>query len=269
LVGLIFGDAMFENEENVDVTEERREQEEKQEEKNQEQQENQQDKEEMKQEEKQEVKKSEEEKQERKEKKPPRFVFNCIKGCGKCCERWDEVPVYISDIQRWIKDGSLNYVLPFLQIKEINQFSVQLVLKRNKEENDTNPSGCPLYDHENKICNLYYSMPIHCSAYPLAFNGQKYFLADKEECPGLGNGKMTKEWLNTCKSRAQEHFNSQGSTMGVLSILYGLILGHIMKKSQEAMEQLSEEDRKKIDELLAKSKSEKEEEKDTFSEKNE
>ncbi|UJG43216.1 MAG: YkgJ family cysteine cluster protein [Candidatus Heimdallarchaeum endolithica] len=261
---------MIENEENVDVTEERREQEEKQEVKKEEQQEKEQNKENKEKIEKQ-TKKSEKEeeqgKQESKEKRPQRFVFNCIKGCGKCCERWDEVPVYISDIQRWINDGSLNYVLPFLQIKEVNQFSVQLVLKRNKKENDSNPSGCPLYDHENKICNLYYSMPIHCSAYPLAFNGQKYFLADKEECPGLGNGKMTKEWLNTCKSRAQEHYNSQGSTMGVLSILYGLILGHIMKKSQEAMEQLSEEDRKKIDKLLAKSKKEKEE--NTSSEKDE
>jgi len=191
------------------------------------------------------------------EKKPQKFVFNCIKSCGQCCERWEEIPVYIEDLQRWLTDGSLNAVLPFLQIKELSQFAVQMILKRPSkgDEEDSNPSGCPLYDHENKICNLYYSMPLHCSAYPLGFNGQKFFLVDKD-CPGLGNGKMTKEWLTACKTRAQDHFNAQGSSAGLMSILYGLILGHIMKKSQEAMEQLSEEDRKKLDELLTKSKEE-------------
>jgi len=185
--------------------------------------------------------------------KPKKFVFNCTK-CGKCCEKWDEIPVYIDDLIRWNKDGSLPYVMQFLQIKEVGPYNISIVLKRNKDApNDPNPSGCPLYDYNNKICNLYSSMPIFCAAYPLAYNGTKYYLVDTD-CPGLGNGKMTKESLALARTRAQEHYKAKTTNQVILPLIHGLILTHIMRKSQEAMQSLSEEDRKKLEELLEKSK---------------
>ena len=85
-----------------------------------------------------------------KEKKPPKFVYNCTK-CGLCCEKKDYVQVYLADLERWVSDGSLSYVMAYLQIEEEGPFGVKMVLKR--EKTDDNPSGCPLYDHNNKICN--------------------------------------------------------------------------------------------------------------------
>lgn len=194
-----------------------------------------------------------EEQPEKKESK--KYVHNCTK-CGKCCEKWTEIPVYLEDFQRWMKDGSINYVLPFLQLEETPPLYVRIVLKRpSVEGNDPNPSGCPLYDYQNKICNLYSSMPLHCQAYPLAYNGEKYYLVDNDS-PGLGSGTMSKESLGLARQRAQEHFNALNSTSSLLPLIYSLILGNIMKRSQEAMNELSEEDRQKLDELLKKSEAE-------------
>jgi len=190
------------------------------------------------------------------EKKPKKFVFNCTK-CGQCCEKWEEIPVYIEDLVRWNNDGSLPYVMQFLQIKENGPYNINLVLKRAKTgPDDTNPSGCPLYDHNNKICNMYYSMPLYCAAYPLAYNGTKYYLVDTD-CPGLGNGKMTKESLALARTRAQEHYNAKVKNQVIMPLLYSVILADIMRKSQEAMNNLSDEDKKKLEELLEKSKEKK------------
>ncbi|MHA1668889.1 MAG: YkgJ family cysteine cluster protein [Candidatus Heimdallarchaeaceae archaeon] len=185
-------------------------------------------------------------------KKPkPKYVHNCTK-CGKCCEKWESVPVYLDDLQRWLKDGTIQYVLPFLKLKETPPLYVQIVLQKEEKEDDPNPSGCPLYDYKNKICNIYFSMPIHCAAYPLAYNGEKFYLIDKES-PGLGNGSMTKESLQLARQRAQEHYSASISTNSLLPVLYALILNNISRKSKEAMESLSEEDKKKLEELLSKS----------------
>ncbi len=188
------------------------------------------------------------------EKKPKRFVFNCTK-CGKCCEKFDEIPVYIEDLQRWMKDSSLSYVIPFLQIVEKGPYNIQIVLAKpkTKEVTEDAVSKCPLYDSKNKLCNLYSSMPVHCQAYPLAFNGEKYFLTDSE-CPGLGNGTMTKESLTIARERARTYYDSEVGAATIMPIIYGLILTQMMMKSQEAMNSMSEEDKKQLDELLAKSK---------------
>ena len=132
-----------------------------------------------------------------------------------------------------------------------------MFLKRAPVEgDDSNPSGCPLYDYENKICNLYSSMPLHCVAYPLAYNGEKYYLVDKES-PGLGLGNMSKESLAEARLRAQNHFSALTSTSSILPLIYSLILGNMIKRNQEAMEAMSEEDREQLEELMKKSEEEK------------
>ncbi len=189
------------------------------------------------------------EKEEKKEKK--RYVHNCTK-CGICCEKWEEIPIYLEDLQKWIKDGTIHHVLPFLQLRETPPAYVRLVIQKHPiEGEDPNPSGCPLYDYSNKICNVYSSMPFHCSAYPLAYNGEKYFLVDTDS-PGLGNGTMSKETLELARARARDYFDVLSMSSALLPVLYTMILANIMKKSQEAMDTLSEEDKKKLDDLLSK-----------------
>lgn len=183
-------------------------------------------------------------------KKPPKFVYTC-QQCGQCCEKKDYVTIYFDDLERWIKDGSISYVMPFLQIYEEGPFGVKLIIKREKTED--NPSGCPLYDPQNKLCNLYSSMPVECAAYPLSYNGSKYYLMDKD-CQGLGKGTMTKEKLSDARKKAENYYLAKSKTESLFPIVYGAIIAHIMKQSQEAMQSLSEEDRKKLEELLSKSK---------------
>ncbi len=108
-------------------------------------------------------------------------------------------------------------------------------------------------------------MPFHCAAYPLAYNGEKYFLVDTES-PGIGQGSMSKESLDLARTRAREHFDVLSVSSALLQVLYTMIISSIMQKSQEAMDALSEEDRKQLDDLLSKSDGEEEEEKETESE---
>ncbi len=191
-------------------------------------------------------------------KKQKKYVHNCTK-CGQCCEKWEEVPIYIEDLQRWINDGTLQYAMPFIHLEEIPPVYIRLKLKKPETENDPNPSGCPLYDYTNKICNVYSSMPIHCAAYPLAFNGDKHFLVDQES-PGLGEGSMTAESLTLARQRARDHFEAVSNSSALLPFIYTLILGEIMRKSQEAMSSLSAEDKQQLENLLSKSDGERSEE---------
>jgi len=186
-------------------------------------------------------------------KETKKYVHNCTK-CGKCCEKWEEIPIYLEDLQRWYLDGTINYVLPFLQLRETPPAYVRLVIQKMKVEGeDPNPSGCPLYDYNNKICNVYSTMPLHCAAYPLAYNGEKFYLVDTESL-GIGNGNMTNESLQLARQRAKDHFIALSSTSSLLPVLYAVIVGNIMRQSQKTMESLSEEDKKKLEELFAKSR---------------
>ena len=191
-------------------------------------------------------------------KEQKKYVHNCTK-CGKCCEKWEEIPIYIEDLQRWITDGTLQYAMPFIHLEEIPPVYIRLKLRKPETEEDPNPSGCPLYDYNNKICNVYSSMPVHCAAYPLAYNGEKHFLVDTDS-PGLGNGTMTSESLSVARQRAKDHYEAVSNSSALLPFIYTLILGEIMKKSQEAMSSLSPEDKEQLEKLLSKSDEDNEEE---------
>ncbi|MCG3257104.1 MAG: YkgJ family cysteine cluster protein [Candidatus Heimdallarchaeota archaeon] len=197
-------------------------------------------------------------------KESKKYVHNCTK-CGSCCEKWSEVPIFIEDLQKWIADGTIHHVLPFLQIQETPPAYVRLILKKPAAgEEDPNPSGCPLYDYSNKICNIYSSMPLHCASYPLAYNGEKFYLVDRDS-PGLGNGTMTAETLESAREIARNQFDAVSSSSAILPLLYTMIISSIMKKSQEAMASLSDEDQQQLEELLSKSKDDQETEDETDS----
>ncbi|MHA1263978.1 MAG: YkgJ family cysteine cluster protein [Candidatus Helarchaeota archaeon] len=177
----------------------------------------------------------------------PKFVFECLEtSCPdrKCCNR-SPVMVYFEDLRRWITDQTINVVFPNLELTMDKNYPV-ITLKKYPNE-----TLCAMFNKETKNCNIYYSKPISCSTFPLGFNGNAFYVMNKE-CPGLGKGKMTKESLKEMRNQAKLDFECRTRTTAVLPIIQGLVLQPFIKQSQEAMQKLSEEDRKKIEEIFQK-----------------
>ncbi|NVM52459.1 MAG: YkgJ family cysteine cluster protein [Candidatus Helarchaeota archaeon] len=179
----------------------------------------------------------------------PKFVFECLAGnCPdrKCCNR-SPVMVYFEDLRRWITDQSINIVYPNLEFTMEGGFPI-IALKKYPNE-----TLCALFNKETNNCNIYYSKPISCSTFPLGFNGNSFFIMNKE-CPGLEKGTMTKESLKEMRAQAKLDFSCRTRTSSSLPMLQMLFLQFFQKQSQEAMGSLNEEDRKKIEEILSKEK---------------
>ncbi|NHJ02419.1 MAG: YkgJ family cysteine cluster protein [Candidatus Heimdallarchaeota archaeon] len=181
-----------------------------------------------------------------------KYVFNCTK-CGQCCEKREIVPVTLSDIRNWTHSGIINSVFPYLkfrtiQRKEGDKPQELLALGLVGQE-----KGCPMYDNENKLCNIYHSMPHECKAFPLGYNGQNYYIKDKS-VPGLGNGTMTKEKLIQDRDWARMDWEARLENQMTLPLLYSLFMQNLLEQQQKAMEEMPEEKRKQLDELLKTSK---------------
>ncbi|MHA1942045.1 MAG: YkgJ family cysteine cluster protein [Candidatus Hodarchaeales archaeon] len=191
-----------------------------------------------------EVQDSEEEKQPTKKK----YVFNCTK-CGQCCEKREYVPITLTDIREWTKSGGMNSIYPHIKMQtfsgkvgeEVREI-VSLVLKGSEK-------GCPLYDRENKLCNIYHSMPLECLAFPLGYNGQAYFIKDKT-VPGLGNGTMTKDQLIKDRDNARKEFEAQVDTQTIIPFTYTLFMQNLIEQQQKIRDEMPEEKRKQLDDLL-------------------
>jgi Fe-S-cluster containining protein len=193
----------------------------------------------------------------------PKFVFECLEEkCPnhKCCNR-SPVMVYFEDIKRWAMDQTLNIVFSQLEYSMDAGYPM-IILKKQ--------SGtlCAMFNKETQKCNIYYSKPISCSAYPLGFNGNAFFIIDKE-CEGIGKGSMTKEALKEMRDRAKLENDSRLQTSATLPLLNILFMQFMQKQSQEAMGSLNEEDRKKIEEILSKEKETKTKEKEAAPEEKE
>lgn len=183
-----------------------------------------------------------------------RYVFNCTK-CGNCCEKREFVPISVADIRNWTKSGTINAVFPNLKFRTIqavgseeNQGFLSLVLTGSEE-------GCSMFDKENRLCNIYHSMPLECKAFPLGFNGKNYSIKDKS-VPGLGHGTMTKERLIEDRDNARADFEAKMETQMVLPLLYSLFMQNLLEQQQKVMEEMPEEKRKQLDELLRTKKTE-------------
>ncbi|HUY00640.1 MAG TPA: YkgJ family cysteine cluster protein [Candidatus Deferrimicrobium sp.] len=179
----------------------------------------------------------------------PKFVFECLEGeCPdrKCCNR-SPVLIYFEDLKRWTLDHTMNIVFSNLEftIQEDTPYPI-IILKKYPNE-----TLCTMFNKETKTCNIYYSKPISCAAYPLGFNGNAFYIVNKE-CSGLGKGSMTKEALKEMRDRAQLEHECKTKTIASLPLLQMLFLQFFQKQSQQAMESLSEEDRKRIEEILEK-----------------
>ncbi|MHA2202799.1 MAG: YkgJ family cysteine cluster protein [Candidatus Hodarchaeales archaeon] len=177
-----------------------------------------------------------------------KYVFNCTK-CGTCCEKREYVPVSLVDIRIWTKSGTINAVFPnlkyqTLQIGESEEKQAFMTLVISGSEN-----GCSLFDQENRLCNIYHSMPLECKAFPLGYNGKNYYIKDKT-VPGLGHGTMTKERLIEDRDNARADFEARVETQMMLPLLYSLFMQNLMEQQQKVMEEMPEEKRKQLDDLL-------------------
>ena len=177
----------------------------------------------------------------------PRFVFNCQR-CGQCCQKDRKIKIFLGDIERWSKDGTIFRVFANLAVIDENRIpSIQLERENNK---------CKMYDIEKKECLIYNSRPIICSAYPLKWDGRAYLIRD-EECSGLNKGAMTREGLEEIRNAAKKEYVEEERTSTNLPIIQAILLKNLIKKSESELNKLSEDEKEKIKEIFGKNQSEK------------
>ncbi len=151
----------------------------------------------------------------------------------------------------------MSLILPHLELRGVSEEDSlgQLALipyVKMKDEDENGKGTCPFYDEENKICNIYFTLPLFCKTFPLYFNGEKYYVSDPT-CPGIGKGEMTKEKLQEMRNTSVQDFNERADTTIALIPLQGLFIRHFMKQSQDQIDKMSAEDKDKLDDLLKKS----------------
>ena len=191
--------------------------------------------------------------EEKKTKEKKKYVFNCTK-CGQCCEKREVVPVSLTDLRTWTQSGMINSIFPHLKMKAFQttiQDQPREVISMVLVGKET---GCPLYDSDNKLCNIYHAMPLECQAFPLGYNGQQYFIKDKT-VPGLGQGSMTKERLVADRDNARLDYEAQVETQMLLPITYSLFMQNLIEQQQKIRDDMPEEKRQQLDDLLKKEES--------------
>jgi Fe-S-cluster containining protein len=172
----------------------------------------------------------------------PKFIFTCQR-CGKCCEQ--DVVVYLDDIERWSKDGTIYEIFPHLAVSGEPVASALHLVRED--------SRCKMYDSEIKGCKIYENRPLACRAHPLKHDGNGFLLRD-EECPGLNKGEMSREALEEIRKAAIQEHEAEARTAAILPTLQALLLSDMAKKSEEAYSKLTDEDKAKLDEVLKKEK---------------
>jgi Fe-S-cluster containining protein len=179
-----------------------------------------------------------------------RYIFQCQK-CGACCEEKDTVIVSMADLERWNKDMTFPSLFPYVSLEVKDENYTQILLKRPKGDEGKVEKGCPLYDSENKICNIYFSMPLYCKSFPLGYDGEHFFLKNKS-CPGLGKGKASEKELKEAREDAKADFEARVSTALLLPVIHGLAMRFIMEQSKKRIDSLTDEQKEKLEEILGK-----------------
>ena len=186
---------------------------------------------------------------------PPKFLYECVK-CGHSCADRNIVEITLADLRKWTEEQTLASIFPHLRLVPVGRPYLDIVLASDEgigafEEGDVENVGCPMYDSDNGICNIYHSMPLYCRAFPLAYNGKGYFIKDRE-CKGIGQGSMTAERLKAHRSAAREEFEARRECGILLPSLHGMFTRFFVEASTKALEAMSADDRSRLEELLAK-----------------
>lgn len=198
-----------------------------------------------------------------------KYTFKCLeqKCDTKACHIRPQVDVTLGDISRWTAQGYLMKILHGIVLKmpESEQGLFSLEMMRKPLATDAEKTACIFYNEEANGCEIRYSRPLSCRSFPLEYNGEKYYLSDKN-CPGVGKGEVSKEALKEARDLAEQLFKERGETLTTIPPVYSLIMTQMLRQSADAMKNLSEDDRKKMDEIFSKSSpdsTEKSEEKDS------
>jgi len=183
-----------------------------------------------------------------------KYSFKCLEQ--KCdtiaCHIRPIIDVTLGDLGRWTAQGYLMNILPGVAINlpksEHELMTLEMSrkpLKKNQEQ-----TACIFFNEEANGCEIRYSRPLSCRSFPLEYNGEKFYLSNKD-CPGVGQGEVTKEALQEARDLAEKMFKERGETYTALPALYSIIMTQMIRQSAEAMQSLTEEDRKKMDEIMS------------------
>ena len=138
-----------------------------------------------------------------------------------------------------------------LKLPESEKDLILLEMMRKPLKADPEKTACIFFNEDANGCEIRYSRPLSCRTYPLEYNGEKYYLSSKN-CPGVGQGEVSKEALQEARDLAEQAFKERGTTFTALPAIYSIIMTQMIRQSTEAMQNLSEEDRKKMDEIMSK-----------------
>ena len=185
-----------------------------------------------------------------------KYTFKCLeqKCDTKACHIRPQVLVTVGDFARWMSQGFIMNILPgitmHMPVSEQDSFYFETL--RKPLESNPEASACIFYNEQANACEIRYGRPISCQTYPLMFNGENFVLSSKD-CPGIGQGEVSKEALQEARTLAEQEFNERKETTAALPAVYSVMMNQMIKQSTEAMQNLSEEDRKKMDDIIAKS----------------
>lgn len=188
-----------------------------------------------------------------------KYSFKCLEQ--KCttreCHIRPHVNVTLGDLNRWTVQGYIGHIIAGLRIvppeSEKDPFIIEAVRKPLKDDPDG--TSCVFFDEDANGCTIRYARPISCRTFPLEHDGEKYFLSNKN-CPGVGQGEVSKETLKESRDLAEKDYIERMETAAALPAIYSLVMAPMLRQSAEAMERLSEEDRKRMEDILSKAQDE-------------
>jgi len=184
-----------------------------------------------------------------------KYSFKCLEqGCSNrvCCSR-DHVNVTFADLARWTEQDFLGHIIRglTLSVTEGDDGDVSLETLRKPLSKDLEKTSCIFFHEESNACSIRFGRPISCRTYPLTFTGEKFVVASKA-CEGIGKGETTKEILQEQRNLAEQEHKERIETATALPAIYAIVMAQMIKQSADAMSRLSEEDRKKVDDIMSK-----------------
>ncbi len=229
-----------------------------------------------------ETEKEEELEKEVSEEKPKaRFTFKCTR-VDTCCSGRGPIPITLWDLELWAKNGVVANFMPYLEIYQKPNGSIDLILKplpplpKEGEEKDAKDAKdakdvkdpfktvpieellnvkCPLYNKDDKKCLIYDNRPLSCRTYPLEYDGKNFIVVDAD-CPGIGEEGMTKDDLKEMRETARLMHYELTRIRIALPVLNQMIsqkvMMDLMRQNMEAMSKMTDEDREKLDGIFKK-----------------
>jgi Fe-S-cluster containining protein len=187
--------------------------------------------------------------------RPPRFIYECVR-CGHSCADRNYVELTVRDLRRWTEDQTIAAIFQHIRLAPLGKPFLDPVLASDEgleqlRKGDAGNKGCPLYDRENRLCNIHATMPLSCQAFPLAYDGETFYVRDRE-CRGLGHGGMTADGLKAHRDAARAEHEARVETAMLMPVLQGLFTRFFVEESARVLDKVPEDDRRTIEDILTK-----------------